>query len=109
MNDDQLIRFQCRDHVKHVAVLVGADPEHTRPTSRRDDQVADRGGHDVTGPTGRYAKLGATELGLRQEHLGRRDGTPRRSRIFPLERDPLWHGRSDPSSPSQSVVACVQK
>jgi N-acetyltransferase len=31
-------------------------------------------------------KLGATDLGLRQEHLVRRDGTRRRSRIFRLDR-----------------------
>jgi N-acetyltransferase len=31
-------------------------------------------------------KLGATELGIRQEHLVRRDGTTRRSRIFRIER-----------------------
>jgi RimJ/RimL family protein N-acetyltransferase len=31
-------------------------------------------------------KLGATELGTRQEHLARRDGTRRRSRIFRIER-----------------------
>lgn len=31
-------------------------------------------------------KLGATDLGIRQEHLVRRDGTTRRSRIFRIER-----------------------
>ena len=31
-------------------------------------------------------KLGATEFGIRQEHLVRRDGTTRRSRIFRIER-----------------------
>ena len=31
-------------------------------------------------------KLGATELGIRQEHLFRRDGTRRRSRIFRIDR-----------------------
>jgi len=31
-------------------------------------------------------KLGATDLGIRQEHLVRRDGTRRRSRIFRLDR-----------------------
>jgi N-acetyltransferase len=31
-------------------------------------------------------KLGATDLGIRQEHLIRRDGTGRRSRIFRLDR-----------------------
>lgn len=31
-------------------------------------------------------KLGATELGIRSEHLVRRDGTRRRSRIFRLDR-----------------------
>jgi RimJ/RimL family protein N-acetyltransferase len=31
-------------------------------------------------------KLGATELGVRTEHLARRDGTRRRSRIFRLSR-----------------------
>ena len=31
-------------------------------------------------------KLGATDLGLREEHLIRRDGTRRQSRIFRLER-----------------------
>lgn len=31
-------------------------------------------------------KLGATDLGVRQEHFVRRDGTPRQSRIFRLDR-----------------------
>jgi RimJ/RimL family protein N-acetyltransferase len=31
-------------------------------------------------------KLGATDLGLREEHLVRRDGTRRRSRIFRIDR-----------------------
>jgi N-acetyltransferase len=31
-------------------------------------------------------KLGATDLGIRQEHLVRQDGTRRRSRIFRLDR-----------------------
>jgi len=31
-------------------------------------------------------KLGATDLGIRQEHFVRRDGTPRRSRIFRINR-----------------------
>jgi N-acetyltransferase len=39
-------------------------------------------------------KFGATELGIRQEHLVRRDGTRRRSRIFRIERPgpsiPAW-------------------
>jgi N-acetyltransferase len=38
-------------------------------------------------------KLGATDLGVRQEHLVRRDGTIRRSRIFRIE-------RPGPSKPS---------
>jgi RimJ/RimL family protein N-acetyltransferase len=37
-------------------------------------------------------KLGATDLGLRQEHLVRRDGTRRKSRVFRLD-------RPGPSSP----------
>ena len=31
-------------------------------------------------------KLGAADLGIRQEHLVRRDGTRRQSRIFRLDR-----------------------
>jgi RimJ/RimL family protein N-acetyltransferase len=38
-------------------------------------------------------KLGATDLGIRQEHLVRRDGTSRNSRIFRV-------GRPEPSKPA---------
>jgi RimJ/RimL family protein N-acetyltransferase len=38
-------------------------------------------------------KLGAADLGVRTEHLVRRDGTRRRSRIFRLDRPgPAWAG-----------------
>jgi N-acetyltransferase len=42
-------------------------------------------------------KLGAIDLGIRQEHLVRRDGTPRESRIFRLY-------RSEPSMPTGHSV-----
>jgi N-acetyltransferase len=46
-------------------------------------------------------KLGATELGIRSEHLVRRDGSRRRSRVFRLDRPGLPSkaaGRSRPPS-----------
>jgi RimJ/RimL family protein N-acetyltransferase len=41
-------------------------------------------------------KLGATELGIRSEHLIRRDGTRRRSRVFRLDRPGPITGRPTP-------------
>jgi N-acetyltransferase len=45
-------------------------------------------------------KLGATDLGIRREHLVRRDGTRRRSRIFRLDRPgpSIPHDDRDPAS-----------
>jgi hypothetical protein len=40
---------------------------------------------DPDDPAAAIRKLGATELGIRSEHLVRRDGSRRRSRIFRLD------------------------